>query len=340
MEADATEKGKPEEGLSAPAGAELFALAESQAEARLAAELAEPDPTAKGGPSEAPSEAPPEAPPEAADKVVSPKEAARRKSVEDQEKRLREKQAAEEKSNVERVDRMRRAGWANFVAMMFLKKEPAKWETWAALLGLDHKVEENRKDENGRFDAVSESLEGFQRQVLAVFARQEVLHDHAKKLALSLASGLDRIVKRQDADLLLYARFSEAVVSWQLKLSERRTAHLEDVAKWEQLGWWQRRKTPRPTLPPLPEPPKLPDLPDSILIELPGLPELPPLLSDEEMAALAADSEKAAGLLSGVSGKSPAVRRALSLAYATEQGKEKDAAPQAAAEQPAAPKGA
>jgi hypothetical protein len=339
MEADATGKGMSEAGpseVARAAAAERARMAIAETEARLEAKPAEPAPadsTEKGGP--------PEAAPEAAEKPVSPKEAARRKSAEDQERRLRERQAAEEKDNAERVDRMRRAGWSNFVAVMYLKKEPAKWETWAALLGLDHKIEENRKDANGRFDAVSESLEGFQRQVLAVFARQEVLHDHAKKLALSLASGLDGIVKRQDADLLLYARFVEAVVSWQLKLSERRTAYLEEVAKWEQLGWWQRRKTPRPKLSPLPEPPKLPDLPDSILIELPGLPEFPPLLSDEEMATLAADSEKAAGLLSGVAGKSAAVRRALSLAYATDQGKAKDEAPQAApAEWPAAPKGA
>lgn len=151
----------------------------------------------------------------------------------------------QENTTEERIRRAQATGWAAFLAKLYAGNSISALDTTRALLGLGQELERHRKDVNDRFDAVSDTLRSFQKQILAVFARQELLHSHFDKLWRAFAEAMSDTLKAIEA------------------------AEREDRA-WRALPWWKRRKTPRPS-------PAI-----EVVFKPPALPTLPPLLTEEE----------------------------------------------------------
>jgi hypothetical protein len=191
----------------------------------------------------------------------------------------------------EMMEQAQRTGWAEFVSM--LNADPSRSLDARiykrALLGLGWKVDVIRDSAKTSFDAASEVAKQQQRQILALFARQEVMHRCAKAQKEATAKAFEQVVERQDADAAALSGFVIRLARWHDDVLKALGDHDAAMRGWRSLGWWVRRRTLPPSLE-LPEPPNPPGLHGPLTIALPAVPELPPLASAAELAALMEDA--------------------------------------------------
>lgn len=167
----------------------------------------------------------------------------------------------------EQVDQAERTGWSEFLALIFAdpgRDIPGRVFK-RALLGLGRRIEAVEDGARQGLHAARAAASVMSRQILGLYARQEVMLDSAKAQKEAIAHALAQVVERQDHDSRVLANFMRDMTAW--ADAERARAGL---------GWLKRRKAPLPPLPPVRA------VHGPLTLQIPAVPDLPALPGPEE----------------------------------------------------------
>jgi hypothetical protein len=194
--------------------------------------------------------------------------------------------------NREKVEEAEQTGWAEFVSRYLADPglRPDNRMYTRALLGLGNRVTRLHDDMKRSLDSASEVASSFQNQVFAVFARQEVLHDYAKKEHDAVHAAFASVVERQDADAHALSHFVAILLNWWGLVRAAQERFVADDRAYRKLGWLKRRKAVPPKLV-LPAFPRLPKFHAALTLTLPAVPSLPPLMPPQEMMEAREDAK-------------------------------------------------